>query len=319
MSYSIFGHEIHTIHNTNDDTKREVSKLREYLQQFNHMNDLSQMYIKKLRLAVDGKEAQINDLRINLPGTDYYMLEEGDPHAADEQWEASSDLMILMNSAEDAADIEFEIDYDVILAGFADGRQYGVFFWDAGLEIPDSILSTTEHKIIEYYDSYEYVNMFVQDKAGRRQMIIPYNSEPGMILKESKSILSDEKRCRDIDKWYCYDFTIEMQLEYNWSDIPEEREAVMTIARRFAQKYQFINEIDDTFEEQFLICESVVMPENRMNEFIDDVQEILDLGWENDAWIGMKAAFTADGSYPFAVMQLVIDDEGKINKKYYRF
>ena len=215
MSYAIYGHETHYIHNNSKDTKREVIKLIDYVQQFNHMNDLSSMYIGKLRLKVYSEEIQISNLRVDLPGKDYYMLEEGDPHAADEQWEASSELMLLLAKAEDASYVELEIAFDIMFSGFEDGKQYGVYYWDAGFDIPDSILSTTEHKIVEYYDSYEYINMFVQDREGRRQMIVPYDSEPRMILEDSRSLLSDEESCRDIEKWHCTDFVLDLQAEGN--------------------------------------------------------------------------------------------------------
>ena len=118
MSYAIYGHETHFIHNNGKDTKREVIKLIDYVQQFNHMNDLSSMYIGMLRLKIDGREIQINDWKVDLPGKDYYMLEDGDPHAAEEQWDISSELMLLLDKAEDSGEVELEIDYDIIVAGF---------------------------------------------------------------------------------------------------------------------------------------------------------------------------------------------------------
>ena len=318
MSYAIYGHETHYIHNKSKNTKREVIKLKDYVQQFNHMNDLSSMYIGMLRLKIDGREVQINDWKVDLPGKDYYMLEEGDPHAAEEQWDISSELMMLLDKAEDSGEVELEIDYDIIVAGFEDGKQYGVYYWDAGLDIPDSLLATTEHKIVEYYDSYEYVNMFVQDSAGRRQMIVPYDSEPRMVLEESRSILSNEDDCRDIEKWYCTDFVLDMQSEGNWDDIPEQRDAVMSAERDYAKKYEIINELDDPFEDQIIMYDSPTISGSKIEEYINDVQRIIDIAWNCNAWIHMQAAFVSKGNYPFAVMQLVVDDDGKIERKYYR-
>ena len=318
MSYAIYGHETHRIHNNSIDTKREVSKLINYIQQFNHMNDLASMYIGTLRLTVDDGEVQINNLKNDLPGKDYYMLEKDDPHAAEEQWDASSDLMLLLNKAEDALDVELEISYDIMVAGFEDGKQYGVYYWDAGLDIPDTLLATTEHKIVEYYDSYEYVNMFVQDSAGRRQIIVPYDSEPRMIFEDSKPLLSDEEKCKDVRAWHCTDFTLDLQVDGNWDDIPEQRDAVMSAARKYAEKYEMLNELDDPFEEQIIMYDSPTVTNAKVEEYISDVQEIVDLAWELNAWIHMRAAFVSVDSYPFAVMQLVINDDGKIERKYYR-
>lgn len=318
MSYAIYGHETHHIHNTSIETKHEVSKLIEYIQQFNHMNDLSSMYLGMLRLTVDDREAQINHLVVDLPGKDYYMLEDGDPHAPDEQWDASVELMQLLAKTEDAVDVELEIEYDIMTAGFEDGKQYGVHYWDAGLDVPDSLLAATEHKIVEYYDSYEYVNMFVQDNAGRRQMIVPYDSEPRLVLEESRSILSNEENCKDIEKWHCNEFVLDMQAENNWDDIPEQRDAVMSKARKYAEKYEILNEIDDPFEDQIIMYDSPTVPNNMVEEYINDVQKIIDPAWNCNAWIHMQATFVSAGSCPFAVMQLVINDDGKIEKKYYR-
>ena len=318
MSYAIYGHERHSINNTNIDTRREVSKLIDYIQQFNHMNELAHMYIGMLRLKVNSREVQVSDLNVDLPGKDYYMVEEGEPHAADEQWGASGELMSLVAEAEDADFVELEIAYSIICSGFEEGKQYGVYYWDAGIDIPETVLSNTDHRIIEYYDSYEYINMFVQDSVGRRQIIVPYDSEQNMIDEGSKSLLSDEEKCKDIGAWHCTDFTLDLQIDGNWDDIPEQRDAVMSAARKYAEKYEILNELDDPFEEQIIMYDSPTVPNAKVEEYISDVQEIVDLAWELNAWIHMRAAFVSDCNYPFAVMQLVINDDGKNERKYYR-
>ena len=57
--------------------------------------------------------------------------------------------------------------------------------------------------------------------------------------------------CSVTNTWFSEDFTIYLYADGNWRDIPAQFDILEQMAQKFAKKWEFINEINEPYEEEF--------------------------------------------------------------------
>ena len=130
--------------------------------------------------------------------------------------------------------------------------------------------------------------------------------------------ISDASHCEDVNSWYCEDFLLDMYAEKDWDNYPEIRDEIMGLLKRFAAKYDPINEPAEPFEDQIYIGDCPTVKKEELPEFVESLQKILDLAGEANASVGLEATFISDSGYPHAAMMLEINKDFRISAKYYR-
>lgn len=119
--------------------------------------------------------------------------------------------------------------------------------------------------------------------------------------------------CKATNTWFSEDFTVYLYADGNWSDIPQQRDTIIKMAKEFAKKWRFINEIDDEpFEDEFMIYDSQTLTSSQLPEFIAGIQEIIDYAWDLNAAIAIKAHFVPEDGQKEKMLKLDIDDEHKM-------
>ena len=120
------------------------------------------------------------------------------------------------------------------------------------------------------------------------------------------------------NKWYGEDFTIYLYADGNWNDSSEKRDRLIEKAKVFAGKWQFVNEIQDPFEDEFLIYDSQTLTSEQLPEFIRDAQEIIDYAWDLNASIGIKGHFVPEDGQKETGLKLGANDKNDITIECYR-
>ena len=118
--------------------------------------------------------------------------------------------------------------------------------------------------------------------------------------------------CNATNKWYSEDLTIYLYADGNWNDIPEQRDILVNKARVFAKKWQFVNEIQEPYEDEFLIYDSQTLDSKQLPAFINDAQEIMDYAWNLNASVDIKAHFVPEDGQKEKALNLGLDDKCKI-------
>ena len=163
-----------------------------------------------------------------------------------------------------------------------------------------------EHKIIEYtLNMSETLDMYAEDKNGSHWL-------------DHGAFDSDASLCEDVYRWYCQDFYLDMYAEKEWDNYPDLRDEIMALLKDFAAKYDSLNEPDDPFEDQILLADCLTVKNDGLSEFLESLQKIIDLADQANAGIGFEGIFKADSGYPFAAMEVLLDDDFKVRTKYYR-
>lgn len=119
--------------------------------------------------------------------------------------------------------------------------------------------------------------------------------------------------CSVTNTWFSEDFTIYLYADGNWRDIPAQFDILEQMAQKFAKKWEFINEINEPYEEEFLIYDSQSLTSSQIPEFIADVQEIIDYAWELNASIAIKAHFVPEDGQKEKMLKFDIDKSCKIS------
>ena len=297
MSWAINTTEWHYIKNVNEKTKEEVRRLIAYIQQLNHMENLKSLSVLSLRLKVDDKEVVINDESSWEPGTTYVLSQDGlnVSQAEHLQWDESSDLMRVLATAEEASEVSMDIQYDAMVLL---GKEYGCDYWCDDQSLEEALAGHVQRKIIEYYDVEDTVSMYNLTSNGTED--ISYTE--GMIPSD------------DIEKWFAYNFEIEMNKDGDWENDPDNMEALMALATAFAEKYDFDNEVDEPYEGEFQLSEGVMLSNEQLEGFRDDLQKFVDLAGLSNADMELVARFTAGIGYPFAAVEFTVEDNKVVMK-----
>ena len=301
MSWEINTTEWHHIKNVNEKTKEEIQRLIAYIQQLNHMENLERLNVFSLRLRVDDKEVVINDESSWEPGTTYVLSNDGlNVRQADHlQWDDSSEFMRVLATAEESAELSLELQYDAMVLL---GKEYGCDYWCDDKSLEEALAGHVERKIIEYYDQDDAIALYHLGVHGAEDLAC-----------KEESIKID-----DIEDWFAYNFQIVMTKNGAWDDDPENLGALMMLANTFVEKHDFYNEADEPYEDEFEFSESIRLSNEELEDFRSDMQKFADLAEAADADMELTAAFTADGGYPFAAIEFVLED-GKIVEKCCRF
>lgn len=297
MSWEIITKEWHYIKNVNEKTKEEVRRLIAYIQQLNHMENLENLSVLSLRLKVDDKEVVINDESSWEPGTTYVLSQDGlnVSQAEHLQWDESSDLMRVLATAEEASEVSMDIQYDAMVLL---GKEYGCDYWCDDQSLEEALAGHVQRKIIEYYDVEDPVSMYNLTSNGEEDI----SFTEGMIPSD------------DIEKWFAYNFEIEMNKDGDWENDPDNMEALMALATAFAEKYGFDNEVDEPYEGEFQLSEGVMLSNEQLEGFRDDLQKFVDLAGLSNADMELVARFTADIGYPFAAVEFTVEDNKVVMK-----
>lgn len=297
MSWEIITKEWHDIKNVNEKTKEEVRRLIAYIQQLNHMENLESLSVFSLRLKVDDKEVVINDERSWEPGTTYVLSQDGlnVSQAEHLQWDESSDLMRVLATAEEASEVSMDIQYDAMVLL---GKEYGCDYWCDDQSLEEALAGHVQRKIIEYYDVEDSVSMYNLTSNGEEDI----SFTEGMIPSG------------DIEKWFAYNFEIEMNKDGDWENDSDNMEALMALATAFTEKYDLDNEVDEPYEGEFQLSEGVMLSNEQLEGFRDDLQKFVDLAGLSNADMELVARFTADIGYPFAAVEFTVEDNKVVMK-----
>lgn len=301
MSWEINTNEWHNIKNANEETKAEIDRLINYVQQLNHMENLESLNIDRLRLLVDEKEVVIKGESSWEPDTTYVMSSEGmNVNQAEHlQWEESSELIELLNEAPKADEVTMEISYTAMVLL---GKEYGCSYWCDDRSVDQAKEGNVQRKIVEYYDSDDSVAFYYLNENG----------------EEDLKFSDEEIRMDDVKSWFDYNFAIEIYVDDEWDDIPEQRDALMNLAEEFVEKYEFFNEAEEPYEDEFTFAESIKLSNEQLEEFRQDLQKFADIANTAEARMDLAATFTVDEGYPFALVDFVVENN-EVKIKYCRF
>lgn len=301
MSWEINTHEWHHIKNVNNSTREEICRLVDYIQQINHMENLESFSIDTLRLKADDREVVITDEHSWEPDTTYVISEDGMNvrQAKHLQWDDESELMKLLASAKDASEVVMDLRYSAMALL---GKEYGCSYWCDEQSLEEALAGHVERKIIEYYDQDDEIALYRLDVNGAEDLTC-----------KEELIKTD-----DIEAWFAYNFQIVMNKNGAWDDDPENLGSLMLLANTFVEKHDFYNEADEPYKDEFEFSESIRLSNEELGDFKSDMQKFADLADAADADMELTAAFTAEGGYPFAAIEFVLED-GKIVEKCCRF
>lgn len=293
MSWEINASEWHYINNVSSETKKEVYRLIEYIQQFNHMLNVESMNIHCLNVKVDNEEVQIKDTGDWEPENTYVLSKEGLGQNQVEhiQWDNDSELMKLLSKAPDSKHIEVGFMYNAMVLL---GESYGINYWRNGEYPEEAKNGNVKWKILEYYDVDPEVCTSVLDEQGERTPV--YCDGYEMI--------------KNVSEFFSYNFCITVNVEDDWEEHPEEKEKIMNLANSFAEKFDFYNEPEEPYESEFMFSESFKITGLQIEEVKKSIQDIVDIAVPLGAEIEVCATFTSeDDNNPFAILDFVLEDE----------
>ena len=117
-----------------------------------------------------------------------------------------------------------------------------------------------------------------------------------------------EEVCARTNTWHSEDFTIYLYADGNWSDNPEQRDLIISKAKAFAEKWNFINEIREPYEDEFLIFDSQTLQSEQLPKFVQDVQEIIDCAWNMNASVDIKSHMIPEDGQKDTILKMVLDE-----------
>lgn len=303
MDYEVNAHERHHFNSASEAFGSEIWRLVTYINRINHLDSLNLDYMRihSLQLTVDDATVKLENIGVVANDKNHYRLEEGFRNVTSTIWKDDSDIMLLLEKARTAKEVTFDIDFWVYRPEI--GR-FGISYWsNTGL---GDLSGNVEHKIIEYnFNMNESLDMYSEDENGDRWLT-------------KGDFDSDAIHCEDVDSWYSQDFLLDMYAEKDWDNYPDLRDEIMALLKDFASKYDPINEPCDPFEDQILLGDCPTVKNNELSEFLDSLQKIIDLACQTNAGIGFEGTFVSASGYPFAAMEVFLDDDYKVRTKYYR-
>ena len=303
MDYEVNAHERHHIVYTDAVFESEITRLVTYFNRINHLDslDIDCMIIYSIQLTVDDDTVEIEDISVVANGKSQYRLDKGYRNVTSTIWEDDSEIMRLLEKARTAKEVIFDIDY------WVDGPEFGRFgiaYWNA-TSLGD-ISGNAEHKIIEHnFNMNETLDMYAEDGDGIHRF-------------NQGAFDSDSNNCGDVDSWYSQDFLLDMYAEKDWDNYPDLRDEIMALLKNVATKYDPLNDPGDPHEDQILLGDCPTVKNEELSEFLEYLQKIVDLACQANAGIGFGGTFKSASGYPFAAMQLFLDDDYKVRTKYYR-
>ena len=303
MDYEVYAHERHHIFYTDAVFESEIRRLVTYIDRINHLDslDLDCMIVYSMQLTVDDATVEIEDVAVVANGKSQYRLDKGFRNVTSTIWEDNSEIMRLLEKTRTAKEVTFDIDY------WVDGPEFGRFgiaYWNS-TSLGD-FSGNSEHKIIEHnFNMNETLDMYAEDKNGIRWL-------------SQGAFDSDAEHCEDVGSWYSQDFLLDMYAEKDWDNYPELRDEIMELLKDFASMYDPINEPGDPYEDQILLGDCPTVEKAELADFMNALQKVIDLAGQANAGIGFEGTFKSASGYPFAAMEVFLDDDYKVRTKYYR-
>lgn len=302
MDYEVTAHERHHISNNSEVFESEIRRIVTYINRINHLDSLNldYMVINFMQLSVDDSTVKLEDIAVVANNKDYYRLEAGYRNVTSQIWEDDSDIMLLLEKARTAKEVSFDIDYWVYRP---ESERFGTAYWYA-TRLGD-LSGAVEHKIIEHnFNMNESLDMYAEDENGIRWL-------------SQGAFDSDADHCKDVGSWYSQDFLLDMYADKDWDNYSDLRDEIMELLKDFATKHDPLNE-PSAFEDQILLGDCPTVENNELPVFLSVLQRIVDLAGQANAGIGFEGTFKSDSGYPFAAMEVFLDDDYKVRTKYYR-
>ena len=295
MSFEVSTYEMLEVNASNETVKGFIKNIVDYIEQFNKMKSLESLSGFRMTITADGSTTALTCDSESERNNTYMMTEKGivENTAEHNIWSAE-EIENALRGLETASAIKLETTFSVFqLLDY----KYGFSYWKDFLDENSGVLrENISYKCIEYYDTDPgvVVYKFEKDFAG----FVSYESEAEDVAY--------------INSWYSSNFELKA---YSDEDYNAETVAkIMTLSERFAEKYDFINEVEEPFENEFMLLESMRFSGD-FTDLAADIQEIVDVLVEAGAEIEFTGTFIPNDRDTFAAVNLTID-EGKVWVEY---
>lgn len=152
----------------------------------------------------------------------------------------------------------------------------------------EDIKQTVQYKCLEYYDQDDEIVGYVYDSQGGRE------------IECDSSITALD----NVSSWYTYNFCVTIEGEEE--DFTEEVcESLMDMATAIAEKYDFLNEIDEPYDGEMMFGESFSIENENIPDFISRMEALHKFAIDNNLSIDLVAPFIAedDDTYAFAYFE----------------
>ena len=321
MSTSICVLEMLDVKNETKETAKLLEKLVEYLQQFNHMESLESLSIRRLTLTADGQTVLLEDIDEVESGNTYFFDKAGDgsPEFVGQLqierpiWPDNSPLIQLLKRIQKAHQVHMELYADIMILM---GKDYGYTYFQSLLEesaVKETLAEYVTYKNLECYDSDPYVAAYCFEKTS--EGIISGQPE----FTDDLSVIEDIQVWRDGN----FGFTISGN---GTLCTPEEFEELAEAAREFHSFFDDeecangIGDLDETDGETYLNINSspAYIPQEQIEQFREFLQYFYDFALSHQADFGFEGNFTPDSQEAFARLTFFKED-GEIVPKAMRY
>lgn len=276
------------INNCNNETKRIAKELKHYIENLNSLYGIDYLSVHKLSLKVDGETDEIKPFKVR--DRDY-------PENEDiTLWDNNSKIMELASKLESANQILFEA---YICVTQCSSVAYGATRWE--LDSRDELKQNVSLRCIELCideDSYN-IYRFNKDEAG--------------CVNESNGAKDDFE---PVKEWCSVNFRVNVETDNNQDFSEEDKKYFTAWADKFVEKYAGYTTNPYNFGifdggPYFELVEAPRIRTNQLEEFVENMQEVVDYTRNNDMQIDIYGTFMPS-EYAFTVLELKLDKNNKV-------
>lgn len=321
MSTAINTYEILEIHNRNAATMDIAEKLVEYIQQFNHMEGLVSLSIRRLTLAVDGQIVLLEDIDEAEFGNTYLFdeAEDGSSEFVGQLqikrtlWQKDSPLMKILCRVPKARYVRMEIDFDITALL---GRNYGLGYFQPLLE------GAAEKQALIEYVSYKCL-----ERHDTEPFVIAYHFVRALdgLMERQPEFTDDLSVVEDIQVWCDGNFGCVISGNGTLCT-PEEFEELVEAVQAFHSLFDNDGEADgiggcdETDGETYFSLNSstAYIPQEQVEQFREFLQYFYEFARSHQAEFGFEGEFTPYSQSEFARLKF-LEEDGEITPKAMRY
>ena len=265
--------------------KRIINRICNKIKDLNVGSGIESGHISYIKLTVDGESAEYRHLNIGL----------GD--SRENLWDDGADIIRLIGR-DNIETLELQLDFSAIV--FSESY-YGSFFMQDLIETEDkATLSNIEYKVLEYYDTEDYVLLSRLN-----------NGE-----QEDAPAVDFSKDITPVCNWYSNNFLISLTKDDEFTE--DEENALIELGNAFANKYYEDYEVDEPYYGEFIIERSLPVKTDDLQSFKNDLDAFVAYASANGIDLELCAQFVADDKeQQYARMWFEIEENKTVIKSAY--